>query len=398
MNDTINNAGNRMEEFVAPLLGGLGEQLPSVLVTLLLLVVGVFAARLVRSTVAALVNKSGLKARLAESGNDVDFASSLASLSYYVVLLMVLLLVLERMGITAVLDPLKNLVDQFVGALPNIIGAGIIFYAGWVVAKLASSVVSLAANQLDKRLEERGFNEDFKASKFLGAFVFGGVLLPITVAGFQFLNIKSVSEPAIAMITDFMAAVPNIVAAGLILLVAYALGKFIVYMLTGLLEGMNIDALPQKLGVDGFFNQERSPTGFIGAVVMFFIMLTATTAAVEKLDIALISSIFAQLLQFGGGVVLGAVILLVGNFLANLAQAKLAENGENQTLANIARFAILGLVLAMGLKAMGLADNIVHMAFAFTFGAVAVAVALAFGLGGREAAGKMAGRWVDKMD
>ncbi|MFK8014141.1 MAG: hypothetical protein AB8G17_01705 [Gammaproteobacteria bacterium] len=66
-------------------------------------------------------------------------------------------------------------------------------------------------------------------------------------------------------------------------------------------------------------------------------------------------------------------------------------------MANIARFAILGLVLAMGLKAMGLADNIVHMAFAFTFGAIAVAVALSFGLGGRDAASKLASRWVDKM-
>ena len=48
----------------------------------------------------------------------------------------------------------------------------------------------------------------------------------------------------------------------------------------------------------------------------------------------------------------------------------------------------VGLVLAMGLRSMGIADDIVNLAFAFNLGAVAVAVALAFGLGGREAAGK----------
>ena len=52
----------------------------------------------------------------------------------------------------------------------------------------------------------------------------------------------------------------------------------------------------------------------------------------------------------------------------------------------------------MGLKAMGLADNIVHMAFAFTFGAVAVAIALSFGLDGRDAASKLANKWVGKVD
>lgn len=397
MNETINEAGNYLESFLSPLLGGIGEQLPNVITTLIILFVGLFIAKLLKQGTAKLVDKSGLNEKLAAEDDSVNITESISSLVYYVVLLMVLLLVLERMNITSVLDPLKNLVDQFIGAVPNIVGAGIIFYAGWVVAKLASGVVSLAAGKLDDRLEAQGYNPDFKASKFLGAFVFGGVLLPITVAGFQFLDIDAISVPAVQMITDFMSAVPNIVAAGLILTVAYFLGKFIVYMMTGLLEGMNIDAVPAKLGVTSFFNEQRSPTDVIGAITMFFIMLTATTAAVEKLNIQLVSEIFARLLEFGGGILLGGVILLVGNFLANLAYEKLSDTGGNPTVANIARFAILGLVLAMGLKAMGLADNIVHMAFAFTFGAVAVATALAFGLGGREAASTLSKQWVEKV-
>jgi len=69
----------------------------------------------------------------------------------------------------------------------------------------------------------------------------------------------------------------------------------------------------------------------------------------------------------------------------------------NGGLANIARVAILGLVLAMGLRSMGLADNIVNMAFGFTIGAVAVATALAFGLGGRDAAKSVADNWASKI-
>ena len=61
--------------------------------------------------------------------------------------------------------------------------------------------------------------------------------------------------------------------------------------------------------------------------------------------------------------------------------------------SRIARVAILGLVIAMGLRAMGIADDIVNLAFGLVLGAVAVAVALAFGLGGREAAGRVVDRW-----
>ena len=48
----------------------------------------------------------------------------------------------------------------------------------------------------------------------------------------------------------------------------------------------------------------------------------------------------------------------------------------------------------MGLRAMGIADDIVNLAFGLTLGAIAVAVALAFGLGGRAAAGKQMEYWL----
>mgnify|MGYP007059814573 CR=1 FL=1 len=95
---------------------------------------------------------------------------------------------------------------------------------------------------------------------------------------------------------------------------------------------------------------------------------------------------------------LGSVILIIGFMLANLASAAIVRaNSGNLMLARVARLAILGIVLAMGLRAMGIADDIVNLAFGLTLGAIAVAVALAFGLGGRDAAGRLASRWVDRL-
>ena len=92
---------------------------------------------------------------------------------------------------------------------------------------------------------------------------------------------------------------------------------------------------------------------------------------------------------------LGGLILAIGFWLANLAYDAIDKaSGEKSTgLAAVARIAILGVVIAMGLRAMGIANEIVQLAFALTFGAVAVAVALSFGLGGRDAAGKLMEHW-----
>ncbi len=392
--NTANAAGDMIGNFLTSV--GLPAGLSNVITVLLILIVGMFIAKFIGGMVRRVINKTGIASRLTDSGSKTDLGKSIGKLVYYVILLFVLLIVLERLGVTSVLDPLKNLVNKFTNALPNVIGAGIVFYAGWIISNLASSAVGLGASKLDTQLVERGFNPEFKISKFLSAFVLGAILLPIVVAGFQVLNIPAISDPAVAMVQEFMGAVPNIVAAGIILLVAYMMSKFIVMMLGGLLDGMNVNAIPAKMGMGSMFNEERTAVGVIGQIVTFFIMLTAGTAAVEKLNIDIVSRLFGGILEFGGGIVVGGIILLLGAFLANLAHEKLTAAGQG-SIANIARIAILGLVLAMGLRAMGLADNIVNMAFGFTFGAIAIATALAFGMGGKDAAGKIANKWADKF-
>ena len=364
--------------------------LGNALMGLAILVIGLFIVKIITGIFKKLLSKVSFM----NKENGTDLVSPILSLIKAILTIFVLMAVLQHFGLTDVLEPLKEMSNQFLGAIPNIIGAGIIGYAGWIIAGLVADLVGMALGKVDEQLAEKTGNKDIKISKFGSAFIFGGILLPIIVAALGVLNIPAISEPASAMITKLMAAVPNIIGAGIILLVAYFVAKFVVFMLTGLLEAANINQLPEKMGLTGVFTESFTPMKLIGGAIMFFSMLTASTAAVNTLGIDVISSIFAKVLEFGGGILIGGVILLVGNFLSTLAYNKLSEAG-NKGMANIARFAILGLVLAMGLKAMGLADNIVNLAFALTLGSVAVAAAISFGLGGRDAAKKMADKWAE---
>jgi hypothetical protein len=52
---------------------------------------------------------------------------------------------------------------------------------------------------------------------------------------------------------------------------------------------------------------------------------------------------------------------------------------------------------AIALRQMGIADEIVVIAFGLLMGAVAVAAALAFGLGGREIAARELENWLSRL-
>ena len=366
------------------------------LIGLAILIIGLFVVKIVSGFIRRGLNKVDMLTIVGDDGSKTELANPIASLIKAILTIFVLMIVLQHFGLTDVLDPLKQMLNKFMGAIPNIIGAGVIGYAGYIIASIVSKLVGVGLGKVDTQLAVRTGNDDMKVSKLGSAFIFGAILLPIVVAALGVLNIPAISEPATAMINKLMAAVPNIVGAGIILLVTYFIAKFVIYMLAGLLEGMNINALPGKIGAQSLFNDSFTPIKLVSGAVMFFAMLTAATAAVNTLGIDIISNIFAKVIEFGGGILVGGVILIIGNFLSSLAYDKLNANGSSG-IANIARIAILGLVLAMGLKSMGLADNIVNMAFGFTIGSVAVAAALAFGLGGKDAAKEIADHWATKV-
>ncbi len=372
-----------------------GSALGPILIALAILVIGLIIAKFVRRFAQSALEKVSALRRENSDGSITDLATPVATLIYYVIVLFVLIAVLGKMGLTDVLDPLKNMANQFIGYVPNIIGAGIVGYVGWILAKIISEFVGMALSKADEQLALKTGNDDIKVSKLGSSFVFAAILLPIVVAALGILDIEAISGPATAMINKLMSAIPNIIGAAIILTVTYFVAKFVVQILGGILEGLNIDAMPEKLGMQGMFTDTFTPTKLIGGSIMFFAMLTGFTAAVDRLDIDVITQIMAKVLEFGGGILVGGVILVIGNFLGTLAHQAISKT--NPALANIARFAILGLVLAMGLRAMGLADNIVNMAFAFTIGSVAVAAALAFGFGGRDAAKKIADSVASKI-
>ncbi len=384
-------------ESITGLLGSLGSSaLGHALIGLAILIIGMFVVKIFVGIFSKILKKVSLLRRETEAGEVVDLTVPISSLIKAVLTIFVLMAVLQHFGLTDVLAPLQVMVQKFTSAVPHMIGAGVIGYAGWVIAKMVSELVGIALTKLDNQIAERTGNSDVKLSKFGSAFVFAAILLPISVSALGVLNIPAISVPASAMIEKLMAAVPSIIGAAIILLVAYFAAKFVVFVLSGLLAGMNFDGLANKMGAQSLFTESFTPTKLVGGAILFFSMLAASTAAVNVLGIDVISSVFARVLEFGGGILIGGVILIIGNFLGSLAHAKIAAAGT-AGLANIARVAILGLVLAMGLRSMGLADNIVNMAFGFTLGSIAIATALAFGLGGRDAAKTLADSWAARI-
>jgi hypothetical protein len=318
------------------------------------------------------------------------------------VFLLFLPAVLDSLALEGLLRPVQGMVDQALGYLPNLFGAALIVAIGWFMARVVQQIVSnlLAAIGVDRLSERTGLSGvlgEQTLSSVIGLLLYVLILIPVIVAALDALALEAVTEPARNMLNAILAALPAIFGASLVLVIAYIVGRVVSGLIDNVLAGIGFNTILARLGLGGEPAEgERTPSQIVGYLVLVGVMLFAAIEAFNLLGFSQIADMVSQFTAFAGQVILGVIILGVGLYLSNLASDVIRDSDVAQAglLAILARVAILVFAGAMALRQMGLANEIVNLAFGLLLGAVAVAGALAFGLGGREVAARQLEHWM----
>lgn len=307
---------------------------------------------------------------------------------FYVIMLFVLIAFLQQLNLTIVTEPLNNLLNEIFVFLPRLLGAAVILFVGYLLARFLRRLVTNITGRLgvDRLAARVGLARPI--SNLLGTLVYALILIPTIIAALNALQIEAISAPAATMLQTFLNAIPAVFAAALLLVITYFIARLIAGIVRDLLAGLGFNELVARLGFYRMLPTQRPPSEIVATIVLVAIMLFAAIEAANLLGFEILAAIITQFLLFGARVLIAIVVLAIGFYLANLARDLiLSSGGENAGLmATIARAAILIFTAAMALRELGLAEDIVNLAFGLTLGAIAVAAALAFGLGSRDIA------------
>lgn len=367
------------------------DAVPAIMGALIILLIGWLIAKVLSGLTRRLLNRTDLDNRIARSTTGTSSVSperAIAKLVYYIVMIIALLAALDVLGIRTVMDPLNNMVNKFLGFIPNLVAAAIIGFIGYILAQVVSGLVAMGATFLEGISMRAGLDPRISLTNILKMVVFVLVFVPFLIAALDALGIESITEPAKLMLAQFLDAIPRIFSAIIVIALFYIGGKFITGLLESLLLSVGADDLSRRLELGGLIGERTSLSKLLANLAFFFIMFLGIITGVEQLEFERLNQILAEIFEVTGQIAFGLVILAIGNYLANLAYRTMSSGRNDTFIAGLARIVVLGLFLAIGLRTMGIADDIVNLAFGLTLGAVAVAVALSFGLGGREAAGE----------
>ncbi len=391
---------------------------PRIIAALIILIIGWAIARAVKWGVAKLVNKTPLAIHANEPNanprNPTTIGAQVGDAAYWVVLLIALFLATQPLGLAGATGPLGDMLQGFGTAIPRIIGAALIFFLGYVLAKVAKKAVEavITASHVERFSTHVGATtptDPTMLPRTIGGIVFALIIIPVSIAALDTLNIAAISQPATAMLRIILDAIPHVIAAGMILAVAYVIAKFASRLLTQFLATTGFDRTIGSIGIFG--NTEHRelgttgqstgpsfvPSKTVGTGAFVAILIFGLMEAFRQLNFAYGSQIMAEVLTLFGEVVFGAIIIFASVVIARFVAHAIERNGDQGTrvAAPVVRIAIIVLGTAIGLRFMGLADDIINLAFGLLLGAIAVAFALAFGLGGRDAAGNAVKRMLD---
>jgi hypothetical protein len=351
------------------------------------------------------------------NGNQLSLTETIGNALYWFILLLFLVPVLDSLGLQRALQPLEVLVTEILSLLPNILGAALIAVIGWFVATLVQRIVTnlLATTGIDNFGREFGLSASVgtqSLSTIIGTIVYILILIPVAIAALNTLEIQAISVPAIAMLQQILNVVPAIFTAIAILFIAYFFGRFIANLVTSILTSIGFNNIFSVLGLPSprartVSPEEptpptlptRTPSEIVGIIVLVGIMLFATVAAVNILDIEALTILVTGIVIILGRILAGLIVFGIGLYLANLAFSIITSSGSRQAqiLGQVARIAIITLVSAMALQQIGVASDIVNLAFGLLLGAIAVAIALSFGLGTRDIARTQVQEWLDSF-
>ncbi|MDN5715750.1 MAG: mechanosensitive ion channel [Janibacter sp.] len=406
---------------------------------LAILVVTWLVAMIVKSLFTKLSTKVPALQRAGSDGASVG--TTLGSIGSLIVWMLGLVAILQVLGLNQVLAPIQSMVDGVLGFLPNLIGAGIVFFVGALLAKVVRQLVqtALAALPFDKWLKTAGSKAGSipgapaaasagppppppgqpaapsaqhqgspqppagygavpaggqgagtSIPKTVATVIYALIMIVVTIAALQILGIESISRPAEQMLQSIFDAIPLIIAAGVMLALGIFIAKFAGDIIQQILDGVGVDRQLAELDV---LPAGTKVVPVIAKVAQIAIVLFFAVMAAQLLNFPQITRFLSEVLSLGGKVIFGAAIIAAGFFVANLLAKMLSGVG-----ATIVKYATIVLFVAMGLKYMGIADSIIELGFGALVVGGAAAAALAFGLGGRDAAARQLDRLSAKAE
>ena len=200
---------------------------------------------------------------------------------------------------------------------------------------------------------------------------------------------------------------PRLLATVTLILVGWVMAAVARRLTVRILQAADLDGRCRRWGLTATLSRSgvrQPPTMLVGRLIFWTLFLVALLMGIEALEMPATAGLVAVVLRFLPNLIVAVLVMAIGWLLANfLGQAALigavnAQVAGAPLIAGAVRWLVLVFAGGAALTQLGIAREMVLLAFGIAFGGTVLALALAFGLGGKELAREILESRLRKQD
>ena len=281
---------------------------PSIIGAIVILIIGWLAAKAISGIVRRGLGRTRLGQRITgwlggreEDAKAIKVERRIAKGVYYLIMLLVVVGFFQVLGLTIATEPINNLLNTVFTYIPQLVGAVVLLLIAWILATVLRLVITrvLSGAQIDERFGDRaGIEKEKRISlaKPLGDVVYWLVFLLFLPAVLSALKLEGLLRPVQGMIDKSLGFLPNLLAAGVILLIGWFVARVVRLILTNLLAAAGADGLSERVGLAGTLGKLQL-SGFLGLLAYVLILIPVIVGALNALKIEAITQPTSNMLN-----------------------------------------------------------------------------------------------------
>lgn len=212
--------------------------IPNIIAAGIVLVLGLFAAKLVKNLVYNVAIAANIDKHLAKlTGGDTNdaevkknkgtLASVLANIVYFLIVIPIILVALEVLNINSIAEPISSVLNTILSAIPNILVAVVLLIVGFAIAKFAGMILtdllkSAGLNKYSSYLKKSS-NMNLDLAKIAGQTVAVLIGLFFLVEALNALNLEMLNS----ILSVVIGYLPNVLFATIIIGLGFVGGQML---------------------------------------------------------------------------------------------------------------------------------------------------------------------------
>lgn len=189
-------------------------------------------------------------------------------------------------------------------------------------------------------------------------------------------------DPLYVLWYNFVAIIPSVILALLILILGYCVAYLIGHAVKWLLD--KIISKPLREADFSKAVGHTNVASLLGELVKWFVFIIFLNVAVDILQLNMLSDLLASFVKWIPNVLVAIMIFIAGIALAHYIDIKIKEHTKMKgmlAISGVLKIVIIFLALMIGLQQIGVNVGILQSSFLIILGSLGLGLALALGIG-----------------